>query len=178
MASTCASRPIASRLALICAALLWAAPLVAGPAGRSVITTRELPVAPDRVIRAFLDAEDLAGWWKVSRSLVEPEVGGVWSVSWDDWGEEKTQHSWTGVIEQLSAGRLVIRPMVMNEPGMPLLGPMTLEIRVDPTDGGSSVTVTHSGYGYGGHWDTIHELVVKGWDHVLGEMQAWFGQDY
>lgn len=162
-----------------CLVMLAASPLPAADSdSRSVVTTRDMPAAPDRVLQAFVSDTDLKAWWKVTRSLVESRSGGVWSISWDDWGEERTHHSWTGVIEEISAEKLVIGRMVMIEPDMPLLGPMRLEIAIAPAENGSSVTVTHSGYGYGDHWDTMYELVVTGWDHVLGDLQEWFREDY
>ena len=147
-------------------------------ADRSVITIRHLHASPARVIEAFVDESHLGAWWQVTRSLVEPEVGGPWAVAWDDWGEERSQHSWTGVIREIGSGRLVIGNLVMIEPGMPLLGPMQLEVFAEPAEGGTTLTVTHSGYGYGDHWDEMYELVVNGWDHVLGDLQRWFGEEY
>ena len=141
---------------------------------RSVVTTRTMPAGPEAVIEAFIEGDQLADWWQVTRSLVTAEKDGVWSIAWDDWPPDGTHHSWSGSIIEISSDRLVIGRMVMNEPDMPLLGPMQLEISAVASDGGSSVTVTHSGYGYGGHWDTMYELVVQGWDHVLGDMQNWF----
>ena len=145
---------------------------------RTVKTTRVIPASPEAVLDAFMDAEALASWWQVSRSLVEPETGGIWSVSWDDWGEQKTQHAWSGVIEELTPKRLVVGHLVMNEPGMPLFGPMQLEIEVERVAGGSSLTVSHHGYGYGEHWDRIYELVVSGWEHVLGDLESWAREAY
>ncbi len=145
---------------------------------RSVDTDVIMSASPEKVLQAFLNDDDLKAWWKVSRSLVEPEAGGVWSISWDDWGQEKTQHAWSGVIEEITPNRLVIGRLVMNEPGMPLLGPMQLEITLQPAEGGTSLTLSHRGYGYGEHWDTMYDLVVQGWDHVLGDMQAWFQGEY
>ena len=124
---------------------------------RSVDTTATISASPERVLQAFLKADDLEAWWKVSRSLVENKVGGVWSVTWDDWGPKKTQHAWVGVIETMTPQRLVVGHLVMIEPDMPLLGPMQLEITVQPTEGGTSVTVSHRGYRYGDHWDSIHD---------------------
>ena len=150
----------------------------ADPADRSVKTIRHMEATPDEVIQAFVDSGDLTAWWQVTRSLVEPEKGGVWSIAWDDWGEEKTHHSWSGVISDIGPGRLMIDAMVMIEPDMPLLGPMQLQILAEPADNGSAVTVTHSGYGYGDHWDEMYRLVVNGWDHVLGDMANWFAEGY
>lgn len=145
---------------------------------RSVDTEVLISASPEEVLQAFVDDDDLRSWWKVSRTLVESEAGGVWSISWDDWGEEKTQHSWSGVIEVLSPNRLVIGRLVMNEPNMPLLGPMRLEILVEPAAGGTLLSLSHSGYRYGDHWDNMYEMVVQGWDHVLGDMEAWFREEY
>jgi uncharacterized protein YndB with AHSA1/START domain len=145
---------------------------------RSVETTRIISASPEEVLDAFIDDTGLKGWWKVSRSLVERKQGGVWSITWDDWGEEKTQHAWIGVIEELTPNRLLIGNLVMMEPDMPLFGPMQLEISVEPAAGGTSVTVSHRGYRYGDHWDTMFELVINGWDHVLGDMETWARQEY
>ena len=60
---------------------------------------------------------------------------------------------------------------------MPLLGPMQLEITVNPARGGTLLRLSHRGYGYGGHWDSMYDMVVQGWDHVLGDMETWFEQE-
>ncbi|MGI9263056.1 MAG: SRPBCC family protein [Woeseiaceae bacterium] len=161
------------------AVLFATATALAQSGDRSVITTRHMPATPDQVMQAFLNSDDLYAWWATTRSLVEPKTGGIWAIAWDDWGEAKTHHSWTGVVSQLSADRLVISPMLMTEPDMPLLGPMSLAVLVEVAEGGgTNVTVTHSGYGYGDHWDEMYNLVVNGWDHVLGDMATWFAEGY
>ena len=158
--------------------LLGISATLADTGTRSVDTEVVISANPEKVLQAFLNDDDLKAWWKVSRSLVEPEAGGVWSISWDNWGQEKTQHAWSGVIEEITPNRLVIGRLVMNEPGMPLLGPMQLEITLQPAEGGTLLSLSHRGYHYGEHWDTMYDLVVQGWDHVLGDMQAWFQKDY
>ncbi len=145
---------------------------------RSVDTEVVIPASPEKVMQAFLGDDELKAWWKVSRSLIEAKRGGVWSITWDDWGPEKTQHAWIGVIEKISPNRLVVGHLVMIEPDMPLLGPMQLDITVNPARGGTLLHLSHRGYGYGGHWDSMYEMVVQGWDHVLGDMEAWFKQEY
>ena len=141
---------------------------------RTVETTVDVAAAPARVIQAFLQDEDLKGWWRVTRSLVEPQSGGVWSVSWDAYGEQRTHHSWVGVIRELEEGRLVIAPLVQNEPDRPLFGPLVLEIVAEPGADGSRLTVSHHGYQHGEHWDWLHDAVVRGWRGVLAEMKDWF----
>ena len=96
---------------------------------RTVETTVHLDAEPQKVIRAFLEDADLKGWWRVTRSLVEAKPGGTWCIAWDGFGENKTNHSWTGVIRELDERRLVIDPLVQNEPDRPILfGPLRLEV--------------------------------------------------
>ncbi len=158
--------------------LLGCTAAVADSGTRSVEATNTIPASPDQVLQAFLVDDDLKAWWKVSRTLVEQKQGGIWSVTWDDWGQDKTQHAWIGVIEELTPDRLVVGHLVMIEPDMPLLGPMQLEITVKPAGSGSALTVSHRGYGYGEHWDSIYDAVVQGWAHVLGDMEAWAREEY
>lgn len=156
--------------------LLASAPLFADTRSMDIEVT--ISAVPDEVLRAFLDGDDLKAWWKVSRSLIKPKEGGVCSITWDDWGAEKTRHSWTGVIEEITPNKLVIGRLLMNEPNMPLLGPLQIEVSVAPTNGGTMLSLSHRGYGYGEHWDTRCGLVVQGWDHVLGDPESWIQEGY
>ncbi len=145
---------------------------------RIVQATATMSATPENVLLAFLNNDDLEAWWKVSRSLIEQKVGGVWSVTWDDWGPDKTQHAWVGVIETITERKLVVGHLIMIEPGMPLMGPMQLEISVTPAASGSTVSISHRGYGYGAHWDSMYDAVVLGWDHVLDDMRVWYLKEY
>jgi uncharacterized protein YndB with AHSA1/START domain len=165
-------------LLVLLAFLLGLTSALAGTETRTVETTRVISASPQEVLDAFVVDGDLKAWWNVSRSLVERKQGGVGSITWENWGEEQTQHAWIGVIEEIAPNRLLIGHLVMIEPDMPLFGPMQLEISVKPAAGGTSVTVSHRGYQYGDHWDTIHDLVVNGWDHVLGDLEIWAQQEY
>ena len=159
---------------VFCIAITVNAVAFADESTRTVTTTVEVAALPADVLRAFLDDAELKGWWKVTRSLVEARQGGVWSISWDNYGEAKTHHSWSGVIEELDDDHLVIGKLVMNEPDRPLFAPLTLEITVTPAANGTTLTVNHHGYQRGVDWDWMYATVVAGWQHVLGDLQAWY----
>lgn len=141
---------------------------------RTVETTVFIQASPERVIQSFIDPDDLEGWWEVTRSHVEATSGGTWSVAWDDYGEEQTHHVWTGVVREAQPRRLSVGNLVMVEPDRPIFAPLYLDISASPEAGGTRLTVTHRGYQSGEQWDWMHDTVVAGWKHVLGEMQAWF----
>ncbi len=85
---------------------------------RSVDTTANISASPGIVLQAFLQDEDLKAWWKVSRSLVEPRAGGIWSITWDDRRQAKTHRAWIGVIEEITPLGLVVGHLVMIGPDM------------------------------------------------------------
>ncbi len=146
----------------------------ARPPGREVVTTVSIPANPDRIVRAFLDADDMRSWWKVSRSLVIQQPGGTWAVSWDDYGQEKTTHVWAGKIVEIEPHRLLIDDLIHVEPNQPFYAPLQLEIIAEPTEAGCDLTVVHRGYRYGADWDQLHDRVVAGWRHVLADLKSWF----
>jgi uncharacterized protein YndB with AHSA1/START domain len=135
------------------------------------VTTVVVPASPERTLRAFLDPEDLEGWWKVSRSLVEDHNGGIWAIAWDRYGPEQTNHVWTGVISDIGPRRLVIDSVVLVEPDRPLFAPLQIEVVTTDTPEGCQLQVVHRGYQYGEDWDWMHQTVVEGWRHVLGDLQ-------
>ena len=165
---------------IIAASLLFAAGdarAALGQSTREVVASVTVAAAPERVVRAFSHPEDLAGWWKVTRSASPSQVGDGWAVAWDDYGEEKTAHIWTGVVRAMEPRRLLVEDMVLVEPNRPLFTGLALEVTaVESADGsGSVVTVRHKGYRLdGADWEWAYEIVDAGWKHVLGDLQVWF----
>lgn len=141
---------------------------------RTIETSGYIAAKPERVIEAFTSKEDLAAWWLVSRSLTSPAKGAIWTVVWENYGQDKTHHVWSGVVSESSKHHLIISDLVMIEPERPLFGPMQLEIIALADGEGTRLTVLHHGYQYGEHWDWSHKVVVGGWKKALGELAAWF----
>jgi uncharacterized protein YndB with AHSA1/START domain len=168
-----------NKLALL--SMTWAVAACAGaqtaPVGRDVVTTIEISASPERVLRAFLDEDDLASWWKVSRSLVEERRGGTWAVAWDRYGNEQSSHVWTGVIREVGPRRLIIGEMVLVEPDRALFAPLQLELETEPAENGCVLRIVHRGYQSGdADWEWAHEAVVAGWEHAAADLRDWFRQ--
>lgn len=144
---------------------------------RTIETSAYINAKPDRVLRAFYTPEDLSAWWLVSRSLTGANKGNLWSIVWENYGQDKTHHVWSGVVSESSNHRFIVSDLVMIEPERPLFGPMQLEIIALADGEGTRLTVLHHGYQYGEHWDWSHKVVVGGWKKALAELAAWFEND-
>ncbi len=49
---------------------------------RKVTRSVHIQASPERVLRAFLDVEQMKQWWGATRGLVEERRGGVWALAW------------------------------------------------------------------------------------------------
>jgi hypothetical protein len=131
---------------------------------------------PDRALNAFLDPGSLRSWWAVERALVEPREGGVWCLAWDV-TPVGLGHVVAAVVDTLAPSRyLLLDHFVYLEPGHRLLGPMTLEVCVDPLNGGSEVEVCQGGYGYGRDWDWYYWSVQEAWPRALSSLKAFLDE--
>ncbi|WP_262693394.1 SRPBCC family protein [Kordiimonas aquimaris] len=163
------------KLLLVMASLLFCLSAKADETNlRTIETSTHIAATPDRVLKAFYATDDLAAWWLVSRSLTSSQKGNLWSIVWENYGQDKTHHVWSGVVSESSSHRLVISDLVMIEPERPLFGPMQLEIIALADGDGTRLTVLHHGYQYGEHWNWSHKTVVGGWEKALAELAAWF----
>jgi hypothetical protein len=124
--------------------------------------------SPARVLRAFLDARDLAGWWGVERSLVETSTGGVYAVTWG-LSEHGFRYVTTGTIGLYEPERILrIDHYTYFSPDRPILGPMSLMIQVARTaNDTTSIEVVQDGYRDGADWDWYYEAVVTAWPQAL-----------
>jgi uncharacterized protein YndB with AHSA1/START domain len=120
----------------------------------------------DRVVAAFTDVRALQAWWGVERALVQPQVGGVWAVTWA--GQKYVA---TGRITELQPGRrLVISDYLYLNADRPApLGPMTLAVEAK----GTRFWVCQDGYADGPEWDWYYEAVRAAWPRALPPLKTW-----
>lgn len=141
---------------------------------RSVHATTSIASGPGDILQAFLQPTHLQGWWGVSRSLVEPKPGGVWTLAWEI-SDSGIKYISTGIIEKIVPEEyLRIHKMVYLNPDREILGPMELEVQVSKTDENNTrVSVVQSGYQYGGDWDWYHDAVTQAWPYTLGLLKQY-----
>jgi uncharacterized protein YndB with AHSA1/START domain len=139
---------------------------------RTITSSISVNASPEEVLAAFTTSTLLEQWWKVERSLIDKEVGGLYLLSWKI-NQEGFGYVLTGVIEEYIPGQLLeIRRMAYFKPNHPIFGPMSLRIEVKATDPGTTLLLTHEGYQSGAHWNWYFEVVEKAWPVVLQEMKT------
>lgn len=140
---------------------------------RKVSRSVQIAASPERVLKAFLDPEEIKKWWGATRALVEPRKGGVWAAAWGEAGQGYL-YVVTGVLKSLQPGkRLRLDPLVYFSYKSEVLGPMRLSISVKEKAGKTRVSVRQDGYGTGPDWDWYYQSVFSGWKDTLGSLKQY-----
>ncbi|MEM8510209.1 MAG: SRPBCC family protein [Bacteroidota bacterium] len=121
----------------------------------------------EKIIAAFTAFEMLKDWWSVERSFVEKSRGGTYMLLWGITAKGIAYIS-SGTIEEYDPNTILkVRNFAYVCPDRPVLGNMTLTIRIEKHDGKSKVHLCQSGYQNGTHWDWYYNVVSKVWPEML-----------
>ena len=93
------------------------------PADRTIRLHRVLPTKPEKVYKAFIDADAKARWLPPNGFTCkvhswEPKVGGMYRMSFTNFTTGNT-HAWTGRFLELKPGELVKYADTFEDPNMP-----------------------------------------------------------
>ncbi|MDA2912840.1 SRPBCC domain-containing protein [Acidobacteriia bacterium AH_259_A11_L15] len=140
---------------------------------RKVTRSVHIQASPERVLRAFLDVEQMKQWWGATRGLVEERRGGVWTLAWGEPGQGY-KYVVAAVVKSILPGkRLRLEPLVYFNAERAVLGPMRLSISVRERGGKTRVSVRQDGYGEGPDWDWYYQAVVQGWKDTLANLKEY-----
>lgn len=118
---------------------------------------------PNRVWRAFVDANDLGTWW-AQEAEVEPHVGGTILARWPamDW-------TMRGTYTELEAPTVVAFTWTWDhEPDTP---ERLVRITLVRAGGGTHLTLSHGEYGPSDALERTGHL--DGWRHFLSELNGY-----
>jgi uncharacterized protein YndB with AHSA1/START domain len=142
---------------------------VEGSVRREVLVKAE----PERVFAAFTDINDLLAWF-ADGAVIGRHVGGNWGLGW--YADEDSDEGYhvLGVFEVYEpAVRLVVRDLSFSTPEGESLGGMRLSVAFAAEDGGTRVTVDHTGIGQGPSWDGYSAGLGPGWERSLADLRGW-----
>lgn len=134
---------------------------------KSVEATVDIKVSPELALDAFTEIDLLREWWGVERALIEKRIGGMYVLAWNI-SEHGFKYVSSGIITSYHAGEhLEIGNLVYFNPERPILGPMTLLVRVRKSGEATVLHVLQDGYQDGTDWDWYYKAVREAWPKVL-----------
>ncbi len=110
---------------------------------------RVLRAPPERIYRAFLDAEAWAKWlpphgFTARVHHLDPRVGGTWRMTFTNFSAGQGQgHSFGGEYLELVPDSKLVYTSVFDDPNLP--GVMTTTVEMRPVTGGTEVHFTQAG---------------------------------
>ena len=129
--------------------------------------------APTRVLAAFVDAQALAAWWGVLRSVTTPRPLGVYALEWDD-GNGPAGGVFHGTVMEYRPGReLFVANAYWLPAGGAALGPMGLEVTCSVDGPATHVRVRQSGADDGARWKRYQDDMTSGWKVSLDALKQY-----
>jgi uncharacterized protein YndB with AHSA1/START domain len=148
---------------------------------RSVI----VHAAPERVLAAFFNPEDLAEWWQVVRSVTVARPLGMFAIEWGstDYRDEvlgRLGGAFHGTVMEYRPGEeFFVADAFWSPPDGDPIGPMALEVRCT-TEGSADITtlvVRQSGGDDGVRWHRYFEIVEAGWQRALADLKQYLEEE-
>lgn len=140
---------------------------------RKVEATININCRSRMVIQAFTDYELLKEWWNVERCLIDKNVGGIYTLIWGITASGFKYVS-TGTINKYNPeNKLIIDNFIYLSTEKPILGPMSLSIRVEEINNISNVYLCQNGYQRGKDWDWYYDAVKEAWPQMLLELKKY-----
>lgn len=133
---------------------------------RSIELSTEIHASPEAVFNALVDADELVRWFP-SRAESDPRRGGGFEYAYEFEQDPSRDHSYGGQYRDVTPNERVSYPWNGK------LGTTEVEFRLEPANGGTRVTLAHSGWGTGAEWDESLEMHRQGWGFFLGNLKAY-----
>jgi uncharacterized protein YndB with AHSA1/START domain len=150
-----------------------------------VTHTLLIPAPPARVMAAFFDPKDLAGWWQVVRTMMVARPLGLYAIEWETtrFKDDVLGHlggTFHGtIIDYRENDALFIAEAYWQPPEGDPIGPMALEVHCQShgNDRSTMLSVKQSGEGEGPRWARYFEIMAQGWEGALQEMKDYLDRE-
>jgi uncharacterized protein YndB with AHSA1/START domain len=131
--------------------------------------TKQIDAPPERVFRALTEAEELTRWFPSSAES-DPRTGGDYVLRFE-FDDESKNHTYAGQYEEVTP------PERVRYPWNGRFGDTTVEFVLRPADGGTEVTLIHSGWGEPA--EETRQLHEQGWAFFVDNLERYLtgGED-
>ncbi len=139
---------------------------------RNIIADVKVSIPIKNVINIFLDQSALSTWWGVDACLIEPRIGGIYTLVWGA-SDHGYKYISSGIIRSLSYRSLIIDRYIYLNPQIGILGPMQVKIYLTEQIAGTVLSVEQKGFKDGKDWDWYYEAVRAGWPRALQALKEY-----
>src|SRR5687767_1149092 len=102
----------------------------------SIEITKTIAASPEKVFRAFTDADELSRWW-TTRADSDARTGGTFSYVFE-FADASRDHTYTGVYDEVTPNERIRFPWST--------GDTNVDVRLRPAGDATEVTLTHEGF--------------------------------
>lgn len=150
-----------------------------------IVKTLLIQAPPARVLQAFFDADDLARWWQVVRSVAVARPLGTYAVEWvaTDFADDvlgRLGGALHGtVMDYRATGALFVADAYWQPPDGDPIGPMALELHCRPQGNGrqTMLTVRQSADNEGPRWERYFTIMDRGWERALADLKEFLDRE-
>jgi len=139
---------------------------------------------PAAVLDAFFDAEALAVWWRVKRSLCVARPLGVYAVEWEptEWRDDilgRLGGAFRGTVIEFKPGReFFLADLFWLPPEGEPVGPMALEATCSQHGNSTVLHVRQSGWEESPRWSRYYDIIATGFALALEDMKKYVEKDW
>jgi uncharacterized protein YndB with AHSA1/START domain len=130
---------------------------------------KRIDAPPERVFTALTDADELPRWFSSSAES-DPRTGGDYVLRFE-FDDESKNHTYAGQFEDITPTERVRYPWNGR------FGDTTVEFLLRPADGGTELTLIHSGWTEAA--EETRQMHQQGWGFFLGNLERYLtgGED-
>ena len=134
---------------------------------------------PTRILDAFFDADALASWWHVTRSLCLPRSLGCYAVEWPTTRSAddvlgRLGGAFRGTVVEFKPGReFFVGDAYWLPPDGEPIGPMALEASCTDLGGRAILRVRQSGWENSRRWNRFYEILAANFTASLDELKQY-----
>lgn len=147
---------------------------------REFVHSLLIKAPPNAVLDAFFDAEALAVWWGVSRSVCVPRPFGSYAVEWEPtpWRDEvlgRLGGVFHGTVVEFTPGReFFVADLFWHPPDGDPIGPMALEAICSAEGNGTLLHLRQSGHDdTNERWTRYYDVLSDGWLVALRALKTY-----
>jgi uncharacterized protein YndB with AHSA1/START domain len=151
--------------------------------GLQVEFTVVVRAAPERVLAAFFDPDDLAEWWQVIRSVTVARPLGTYAVEWGptQFRDEvlgRLGGAFHGTVMEYRAGHeLFIADAYWSPPDGEPIGPMALVVTCAAEGDRTTLAVRQSAEEDSIRWQRYFDVVAGGWQRALNALKDYLERE-